>query len=244
MLAISLAAACGRVAFEPVVDSATQDSAADSPTDGPSSACGATHAFCDDFDRVELLGPWTSATAGLGTLELDPANGYTSPPSLRLTLPDQGDGMGHSLFAMLGTSTTQTRLRIAIQFEQRDAREVDLLRLHWEPPPAPCTMFGLYLVKSTADVIALQETYDPSCGGLTYHPLGEIDAAWHEYEVVVDHSASTILVTRDAVQVLSVNARRPLPPSALSVRLGAPAVLGPLTTSWEFRFDDVVVDQN
>lgn len=222
---------CGRVSFDPTLS-----------TDSAASTCLASYVFCDDFDRTSVLGPWDSQISNLGMLAIDP-QGNESPGALRVTLPPQPIGPGPTLTTSLGAPTTETRLRFDLQIDAFDpTREVDLLQLRWEPPP-PCTAYGLYIVKTTEDVLALQETY-VDCGGVKYHTIGSLDVDWHRYEVVVNHVESRVTVLRDGASVASSRTTQPFPAAPQDLYLGAPLVVSGIVATWLYRFDNVVIEHD
>lgn len=226
---------CGRFAFDPLVD------ANQSGVDSAATTCLPSFVFCDDFDRTALLGPWDSLMTERGMLEIEAASGNETPGALRVVLPPQVIGPGPRLITSLASPATETRLRFDVQFDGFDpSKETDLLWLRWEPPPPPCSALGVYIVKTTADVLAVQETYE-NCGGVVYHTIGSLDSAWHRYELVINHGEQRIAATRDGVTVLSIEALEPLPATAQSVHLGGPAVISGIVTTWTYRFDNLVV---
>ncbi|MFN0246692.1 MAG: hypothetical protein ACKV2T_07270 [Kofleriaceae bacterium] len=96
-------------------------------------------------------------------------------------------------------------------------------------------------MKSSQNAIAVQETYE-GCGGVVYHTVGTVDASWHRYELVVNHTDGRISATRDGLEVLSVQASMPHPAASQSLNLGGPTLVNGTVTTWTYRFDDIVVD--
>jgi hypothetical protein len=233
--------ACGRIEFDPLADgSAVQDIASDT-----ASACGFT--FCDDFDRA---GPpdngWDAVmNTGGAAFALDTAEVVTAPQSLLVTLPatELHDGM---LVKQLGMATTSARVKLAFSYASADpsTAEIDLVRLRWEMPPAPCTNFGMFLVRDSVVPFQLQETYS-NCGGNENTLFDNLDnTGFHTVEMFVTLGpigTAHVRVLIDGVMRVDKDTSHALPASNLSLQIGGSAVRD-MMAPWSIRYDDVIVD--
>lgn len=231
---VVVAAGCGRVGF----DELTPDTQA--------RPCATLHTFCDDFDRPPpVVGDWDMAVAQIGTLTLDATRARSAPQSLLVTVPPHAGGSVLELG--LGLSSIGSRLSFSFDLaieESELAPEIDLVQVVWTMPPIGCGPgYGMYLVKrAETRGVAVQETWI-GCGGVIYHSTPDVDAEFHHYELVIDTITDDVRLLRDETTIADITATMDLPAdAAISIRAGAPSTVDGVGTTWQLRYDNVVVD--
>jgi len=234
---VVLGVGCGRVGFDEL--------ATDAPA--PARPCGTLHTFCDDFDRPPpVIGDWDTEIAQIGTLALDASRARSAPQSLLVTIPPHAGGSVLGLELALTSIGNRLSFSFDLAIEESEvAPEIDLVQVVWAVPPVPCGPgFGVYLVKeSNSRGIAVQET-SPGCGmELMYHSTPDTDVEFHHYEMVIDTTTDGVQLRRDDATIVDVVAEQDLPAgAAISIRVGAPSTVNGVNTSWQLRYDDVIVD--
>lgn len=231
---VVVAAGCGRVGFDELTP------------DTPARPCATLHTFCDDFDRPPpVVGDWDTELAQIGTLTLDASRARSAPQSLLVTVPPHAGG---SVLALgLGLSSIGSRLSFSFDLaleESELAPEIDLVQVVWTVPPVGCGPgFGVYLVKQAETRgVAVQETAS-QCGGLIYHSTPDVDTEFHHYQLVIDTITDDVRLLRDETTIVGIAAAMDLPAdAAISIRVGAPSTVDGVGTTWQLRYDDIVMD--
>jgi hypothetical protein len=243
LLVLVASAGCGRRWFDPLDDARGE---LDAPADVIAS-CG--HTFCDDFDRAgPVEAGWDMVTnSGLAVLSLT-TDGVISPPqALLVHLPGTSIESG-LLVKQLPMATTSAVVSVQLGFATTNVNdaEIDLLALNWDMLPAPCTNFGYNLVRDGTVKFNLQETYvGAGCAPAEQNYLPPLDnTGYHAVVMTVTLGAvgtARVKLEIDGTTVVDHTTSHAIPPSTLTLRLGAGASRN-IVAPWDFRFDDLIVD--
>ncbi len=213
--------ACGRVAFDPLVDAPP---------------VGCQHTFCDDFDRADgLADGWTSSVGGDLSLEAG---------ALRVAFPPTAGDSEYLELDLAPVAQTSARYAFDMELETTDTTaETDLAALEWLAPPPGCSALGFYIVRTrafTPPMLVLQETY-AGCATNIDDPI-PAPPGFHRYEVdVVFGSTGHVTVTVDGVVAVDRVPAAPVPASQLSFRLGAPNIQD-AEQPWLIHYDNLAID--
>ena len=197
-------------------------------------------AFCDDFERGEVLGAWTrSNVSGGSTLEIDGTLAASPSRSLRVFLP-KGKASKHHLLRTTETAARRFTLAFSMRFAEIPSATVQLAAIDFEGRNR------VYLVwNSNQQQLRLIEQDYPEDGGnndVTYSAgVGKPPAGtFVRYELRVDLDTKVATVETD-VPGLTGTLKMQIPhEQPRSISIGNYATTAPAsdTTIW---FDDVVI---
>jgi hypothetical protein len=242
VLVVVASTGCGRKWFDPLAD------APDAPAADVLASCG--HTFCDDFDRNgPVEAGWDTVTnSGLAVPSLDTDSAISQPQAFLVQLPGTSLQSGF-LVKQLPMAITSAVVSVQLRYDTSNVNdaEIDMLALNWDVPPAPCTPFGYYLVRDGTMNFNLQETYGGTgCAPSEQNYVPGLDnTGFHAVVMTVTFGAATttarVKLEIDGIAVVDHTTSHAIPPSTLTLKLGAGASRN-VVAPWEFRYDDLIVD--
>jgi hypothetical protein len=207
-------------------------------------ACqGAGHDLCFDFDGLQAITGWKSATESGGTVEFVDAGGFSPPASMRARIPALQSGTGIAYLELLeqrAASKLKVEMDIAVD-------EGDTVPNNGNGVHGACPMTFRFSSGSEIRVDLYAEHGDVeqiAGGGFSADDVAIPTAAGARGRIGlwVDIPAMTCGLTFDGVEKLpACKLRSGFTAGTSLIRLGL-AFVRPPTSSWAIRVDNVTID--
>ena len=248
-LALALQVSLGCEPFGNSTAPAADASATDASTNPPLPGDGGDAGFCsdkvgallcDDFERSEVLGPWSalSASTGGGMLSIDDATATSPRRSLRALLPatlESGQVLRHDI----PDATTFLEISFSMRFDELPGKanptaadDVQVVALHTASGTSP-----VFLLASTEYGVRLAQQADNDFRSVPVGrpPLG----VFVRYAIRFDLSTATATATMGTSAPVSQTVEVPFD-GPKTISLGN-VYAGPQETPRNVWFDDVVL---